>query len=207
MWSAKPARVHSVSEGPHPTPSLACLQKATAMVKLLFFLQGALWEYHRKKCEAHFYAVAAEAAKMLIAELRPLTMRDIYRRIALKTGLRVKDVKAVFAELRACAYEEVAKTGYFKIPGLVTFKVVVKPATKTHKKTAKPAKKVVKAFAVKALKYTLTAQKAQLDLQAAAPADFSRGRSLSARHGRSGAHRGHATGGLLSPARSPFPLA
>merc|ERR1712050_333791 len=59
---------------------------------------------------------------------------------------------------------EVKKTGIFTIPGLCRIKTKMKPATKAGKREmfgktvivkAKPAKKVVKAFAVAALKATI----------------------------------------------------
>merc|ERR1719146_541775 len=85
----------------------------------------------------------------------------IVKTIAEKTGLKPKDVNGVFSELQTIAYKEVAKTEKFVIPQLVMLKLKHKPATKAGKRmmfgkevkvSAKPAKKVVKAFAAKALK-------------------------------------------------------
>merc|ERR1711896_13996 len=85
----------------------------------------------------------------------------IMKTIAEKTGLKSKEVKGIFSELQTIAYAQVAKTEKFVIPQLVMLKLKHKAATKAGKKmmfgkevkvAAKPAKKVVKAFAAKALK-------------------------------------------------------
>merc|ERR1712080_201598 len=92
---------------------------------------------------------------------RAMTGGDTQKNIAQKTGLKPKDVKGVFSELQTIAYNEVAKIEKFVIPQLVMLKLKHKPATKAGKRmmfgkevkvAAKPAKKVVKAFAAKALK-------------------------------------------------------
>merc|ERR1711977_631247 len=101
------------------------------------------------------------AMKAMKAGKRAMTGGDIQKAIAAKTGLKPKDVKGVFSELQTIAYKEVAKTEKFVIPQLVMLKLKQKPATKAGKRmmfgkevkvAAKPAKKVVKAFAAKALK-------------------------------------------------------
>merc|ERR1712046_35835 len=85
----------------------------------------------------------------------------IAAKIAEKTQLKAKVVKAVFTELNAIAQAEVKKTEKFTIPQLVMLKLKHKPARKAGKKVmfgkevhvaAKPASKVVKAFAAKSLK-------------------------------------------------------
>merc|ERR1719263_460660 len=92
---------------------------------------------------------------------KAMTGTDIVKGIAEKTELKPKVVKGVFAALQTLAYSEVAKTEKFVIPQLVMLKLKHKPATKAGKRMifgkeqvvkAKPAKKVVKAFAAKALK-------------------------------------------------------
>merc|ERR1712050_586261 len=81
--------------------------------------------------------------------------------IATATGLKAADCKKVLASLAAVATKEVKSTGKFTVPGLAMLKMKTKPATKAGKREmfgkvvvvkAKPAKKVVKAFAVAALK-------------------------------------------------------
>jgi nucleoid DNA-binding protein len=95
-----------------------------------------------------------------------MSINKVRASIASKTGLKKKDVKAVFAELNAIAYKEVAKTEKFVIPGLIILKLENKPATKAHQKMmfgtdvfgmmidveAKPARKVVKIYPAKGLK-------------------------------------------------------
>ena len=89
-----------------------------------------------------------------------MTGNDIIKTIAGATELKPKVVKSIFTELQTIAYKEVAKTEKFVIPQLVMLKLRHKPATKAGKRMifgkeqvvkAKPAKKVLKAFAAKAL--------------------------------------------------------
>merc|ERR1712165_609706 len=74
------------------------------------------------------------------------------------------DCKKVLASLAAVATKEVKSTGKFTVPGLAMLKLKTKPATKAGKREmfgkvvvvkAKPAKKVVKCFAVAALKKSI----------------------------------------------------
>merc|ERR1719155_399078 len=99
--------------------------------------------------------------KAMKAAKKAMTGGEIMKTIAEKTGLKPKVVKGVFGELQTIAYAEVAKTEKFTIPQLVMLKLKHKPATKAGvrsmfgkevKVAAKPAKKIVKAFAAKALK-------------------------------------------------------
>merc|ERR1711977_387667 len=102
-----------------------------------------------------------EMAPMKAMKAKAMTGGDMIKTIAGKMDLKPKVVKSVFAELQTIAYKEVAKTEKFVIPQLVMLKLKQKPATKAGKRmmfgkevkvAAKPAKKVVKAFAAKALK-------------------------------------------------------
>jgi len=102
---------------------------------------------------------------------RWMTIGDLRKAIALKTGLKQWQVAHVLKLLCEIAYKEIILNGKFVIRKLVSFKVEHKPATKASERMlngkkvkvpAKPARKVVKAFAAKALKRTLKAQKAQL---------------------------------------------
>merc|ERR1711918_314413 len=70
----------------------------------------------------------------------------------------------VLASLAAVATKEVKGHGIFTVPGICRIKTRMKPATKAGKREvfgkvvvvkAKPAKKVVKAFAVAALKHAI----------------------------------------------------
>jgi len=95
----------------------------------------------------------------------PMTKSALYMSISEKTGLKKKDVVAVFDELTAIINGHVKKNaaGIFTMPGLMKVKVVRKPATKARKGInpftgeptvfkAKPARNVVKILALKALK-------------------------------------------------------
>jgi len=94
-----------------------------------------------------------------------MTKSALYMNIAEKTGLKKKDVVAVFDELTTIINGHVKKNaaGIFTMPGLMKVKVVRKPATKARKGInpftgeptvfkAKPARNVVKILALKALK-------------------------------------------------------
>merc|ERR1711920_82324 len=90
-----------------------------------------------------------------------MSQSGITAAIATATGLKGADCKKVLASLAAVATKEVKSTGKFTVPSLAMLKVETKPATKAGKREmfgkvvvvkAKPAKKVVKAFAVAALK-------------------------------------------------------
>merc|ERR1712018_350654 len=93
-----------------------------------------------------------------------MSQSGITAAIATATGLKAADCKKVLASLAAVATKEVKATGKFTVPGLAMLKVKTKPATKAGKREmfgkvvvvkAKPAKKVVKAFAVAALKKSI----------------------------------------------------
>merc|ERR1711950_102115 len=81
--------------------------------------------------------------------------------LATASGLKAADCKKALASLAAVGTKEVKSAGKFTIPGLTMLKLKTKPATKAGKREmfgkvvvvkAKPAKKIVKAFAVAALK-------------------------------------------------------
>merc|ERR1712038_130755 len=80
------------------------------------------------------------------------------------TEIKGSVCKQLLDKLAAVATKEVKGTGKFTIPGLAMLKIKNKPATKAGKKEmfgkvvavkAKPATKVVKAFAVAALKKSI----------------------------------------------------
>ena len=94
-----------------------------------------------------------------------MTKSVLYMTIAENTGLKKKDVVAVFDELTGIIHGHVKKNaaGLFTVPGLMKVKVVRKPATKARKGInpftgepavfkAKPARNVVKVLPLKALK-------------------------------------------------------
>merc|ERR1711957_517382 len=79
-------------------------------------------------------------------------------------ALKAADCKSVLASLAAGGTKEVKTTGKFTVPGLAMLKLKTKPATKAGKREmfgkvmvvkAKPAEKVVKCFAVSALKKSI----------------------------------------------------
>merc|ERR1711982_218065 len=80
--------------------------------------------------------------------------------------LKKKDCMGILDSLASVATKQVKAAGKVTIPGLCMIKTRVKPATKAGKREmfgkvvvvkAKPAKKVVKAFAVAALKKSVLA--------------------------------------------------
>jgi DNA-binding protein HU-beta len=101
------------------------------------------------------------AMKAMKAGKKVMTSNDIIKAIHSATELPASAIKSVLVELNAIAYKELSKTGKFAIPQLVMLKLRHKPATQDGKKMlfgketvvkAKPAKKVVKVFALRALK-------------------------------------------------------
>merc|ERR1712078_244855 len=100
------------------------------------------------------------AMKAMKAGAKAMSQGDLAKKIGESAGLKPKEVKGVLAALTAIATAEVKKTEKFVIPQICMLKLKHKPAVKAHKKVmfgkeqlvkAKPAKKVVKAFAAKAL--------------------------------------------------------
>merc|ERR1712165_292996 len=95
------------------------------------------------------------------AAAKAMSQSGVVAAIATATGMKAADCKKALASLAAVGTKEVKSTGKFTLPGLAMLKLKLKPATKAGKKLifgkevvvkAKPAKKVVKAFAVSALK-------------------------------------------------------
>merc|ERR1712193_597327 len=93
-----------------------------------------------------------------------MTKGAVAEALATKCELKKSVATKVMASLAEVATAEVKKTGIFTIPGLCHIKTRMKPATKAGKKEifgkmcivkAKPAKKIVKAFAVAALKASI----------------------------------------------------
>ena len=116
------------------------------------------------KKKAKKKAVATKAAPVKSIK-EPMTKSALYMTIAENTGLKKKDVVAVFDELTTIINGHVKKNaaGLFTMPGLMKVKVIRKPATKARKGInpftgeptvfkAKPARNVVKVLALKALK-------------------------------------------------------
>jgi len=117
------------------------------------------------KKKAKKKTAAKKAAAPVKSFKEPMTKSALYMTIAEKTGLKKKDVVAVFDELTTIINGHVKKNaaGIFTMPGLMKVKVVRKPATKARKGInpftgeptvfkAKPARNVVKILALKALK-------------------------------------------------------
>ncbi len=104
------------------------------------------------------------ATKSKAATKKPTTKTEMLTLIAEKTGLKRKDVSAVFDELAVLIKRDLKSgPGVFNIFGLMKVKVVRKPATAARKGInpftkeevmfkAKPARNVVKVLPLKALK-------------------------------------------------------
>ena len=110
-------------------------------------------------------SAATSVDKTTAPRPRAATKKEVYERLAEKTGLTRKDVAAVFATLGELVGTELGKKGpgVFAIPGLVKLKVVRRPATKARPGRnpftgepmtfkARPARNVVRAIPMKALK-------------------------------------------------------
>merc|ERR1719152_335206 len=90
-----------------------------------------------------------------------MTKSAVFESLASKSGVGKKECKAVMGALEELVPEALKKSGKITIPGLTMIKLRLKPARKAGtriafgkeiKVKAAPAKKVVKAFAAKALK-------------------------------------------------------
>merc|ERR1712218_432328 len=101
---------------------------------------------------------------MKAAAAKAMSQSGVVAAIAAATGLKGADCKKALASLAAVGAKEVKSTGKFTVPGLAMLKLKTKPATKAGKREmfgqvvvvkAKPAKKVVKCFAVAALKKSI----------------------------------------------------
>jgi nucleoid DNA-binding protein len=119
----------------------------------------------KKKAKKKTAAKKVAPAKPVKSYKEPMTKSALYMTIAENTGLKKKDVVAVFDELTTILNGHVKKNaaGLFTMPGLMKVKVIRKPATKARKGInpftgeptvfkAKPARNVVKVLALKALK-------------------------------------------------------
>ncbi len=94
---------------------------------------------------------------------KPSTKSEILSHVADKTGLKRKEVAAVFDELASVIKKDLKGAGVFNVMGLMKIKVVRKPAQPARKGInpftkeevmfkAKPARNVVKVLALKSLK-------------------------------------------------------
>merc|ERR1719359_518925 len=92
---------------------------------------------------------------------KAMTKSDTYAALEAASGVAKKDVKKVVDSLESVVTGAVKSAGKIIIPGICRVVLKHKPATKAGKRMAfgklvhvkaKPARKVVKVFAVKALK-------------------------------------------------------
>jgi len=94
---------------------------------------------------------------------KPTTKSEILGHLSDKTGLKRKEVAAVFDELSTIIKRDLKAVGLFNVLGLMKVKVVHKPAQPARKGInpftkeevmfkAKPARNVVKVQALKTLK-------------------------------------------------------
>merc|ERR1719420_2884364 len=96
--------------------------------------------------------------------VKAMTKGGICDVLAGASGLKKAECSAILDALTELGTKEVKKTGKFVFPGLCMIKTRMKPATKAGKKEifgkvvkvkAMKARKVVKAFAVSALKHAI----------------------------------------------------
>jgi len=94
---------------------------------------------------------------------KPSTKSEILSHLSDKTGLKRKEVAAVFDELANVIKKDLKSAGIFNVMGLMKIKVVRKPAQPARKGInpftkeevmfkAKPARNVIKVLALKSLK-------------------------------------------------------
>merc|ERR1711988_2082741 len=92
---------------------------------------------------------------------RAMPKSEIFGAIESTSGVKKKEVKAVFGALEGLIPAQLKATGKFTLPGITMIKLKKKPATKAGKRMAfgkevfvkaKPARTLVKCYTVKALK-------------------------------------------------------
>jgi len=94
---------------------------------------------------------------------KPTTKSEILGHLSEKTGLKRKEVSAVFDELATLIKRDLKQVGLFNVVGLMKVKLVRKPAQPARKGInpftkeevmfkAKPARNVVKVLPLKSLK-------------------------------------------------------
>jgi nucleoid DNA-binding protein len=94
---------------------------------------------------------------------KPSTKSEILSHLSDKTGLKRKEVAAVFDELANVIKKDLKSAGIFNVMGLMKIKLVRKPAQPARKGInpftkeevmfkAKPARNVIKVLALKSLK-------------------------------------------------------
>merc|ERR1711990_1360057 len=92
---------------------------------------------------------------------RAMPKGEVFGAIETSSGIKKRDVKAVFGALGSLIPGQLKASGKFTIPGITMIKLRKKPATKAGKRMAfgkevfvkaKPAKTLVKCYTVKALK-------------------------------------------------------
>jgi len=94
---------------------------------------------------------------------KPTTKSEILSHLSDKTGLKRKEISAVFDELSTMIKRDLKGVGLFNVMGLMKVKVVHKPAQPARKGInpftkeevmfkAKPARNVIKVQALKTLK-------------------------------------------------------
>ena len=95
------------------------------------------------------------------AKGRAMPKGEVFGAIEASSGIKKRDVKAVFGALEGIIPAQLKATGKFTIPGITMIKLKKKPATKAGKRMAfgkevfvkaKPARTLVKCYTVKALK-------------------------------------------------------
>merc|ERR1712139_221422 len=104
---------------------------------------------------------AMKAMKRVSKAGKAMPKSEIFGTLEASTGLKRKQVKAVFEGLESLIPTQLKASGKFTIPGITMVKLKKKPATKAGKRMAfgkevfvkaKPARTLVKCYTVKALK-------------------------------------------------------
>ena len=111
--------------------------------------------------EAMVKAMKAMKRVSSAAKGRAMPKGELFGAIESTSGIKKKEVKAVFGALESLIPAQLKASGKFTIPGITMIKLKKKPATKAGKRMAfgkevfvkaKPARTLVKCYTVKALK-------------------------------------------------------
>ena len=76
--------------------------------------------------------------------MKSMTPGALYKNIAVRTELSLKEVRAVFSELKIIEFRELKRTKKFEIPSLVTVRLKHRPAKRAREKMILGKKVMVK---------------------------------------------------------------
>ena len=128
---------------------------------VLFVVLSPTFEFPLSETMKAMKAMKAMKRVSKVVKGRAMPKGEVFGAIETSSGIKKRDVKAVFGALEAIVPAQLKASGKFTIPGITMIKLRKKPATKAGKRMAfgkevmvkaKPARTLVKCYTVKALK-------------------------------------------------------